>query len=132
MSNLTLQEMIEEALAEYKHNAEFWEKEATRCQRNTEYYVSLLDDIARTFGKRAFISDDGSVQQDPIRAKMPELVRNLESERQYHMNSINRLAKQTGFDGTSIIVVEKTLEKLWHLKNNVERLQHLEKPKQNT
>lgn len=42
--------------------------------KNSDYYSGLLDEIAKNFGDAAFISDDSSVQDSPLRAKMPELV----------------------------------------------------------
>jgi hypothetical protein len=40
-----------------------------------DYYTGLLDEIAKVFGPDAYVSDDGSVQDSPLRAKMPDLVR---------------------------------------------------------
>jgi hypothetical protein len=57
-----------------------WMQIAAQNSRNTDYYVGLLDRIAMVFGQDAYISDDGSVQEEPLRAKMPELVERQAAE----------------------------------------------------
>jgi hypothetical protein len=52
-----------------------WKETARQHCQNEEYYRGLLDEIGNILGPEAFISDDGSVQQDVVRAKLPELVR---------------------------------------------------------
>jgi hypothetical protein len=54
-----------------------WMETARQHCRNEEYYRGLLDEIGEILGPEAFISDDGSIQQDVVRAKLPELVRRL-------------------------------------------------------
>lgn len=61
--------------------AENWEATAAQFARNSEYYQSLLDNIAENFGAEAYISQDGSLQDDPLRAKMPKLVSQLACEK---------------------------------------------------
>lgn len=60
-----------------KGEVEGWKADAERHCRNEIYYTGLLDEIAKNFGRAAYTSDDGSIQQDPLRAKMPELVATL-------------------------------------------------------
>ena len=39
-----------------------------------DYYAGLLDEIGvKLFGPAVYVSDDGSIQDSPLRAKMPEL-----------------------------------------------------------
>ena len=52
-----------------------WEETARQNQLNTDYYHSLVEEIGKELGQEAYISDDGSIQQDVICAKVPELVR---------------------------------------------------------
>lgn len=75
MHNSILQ--LDEKNAQLRRSYDDYQSSLEREFRNTMYYSGLLDDIAKTFGKDAFISDDGSVQQDPLRAKMPQLVAEL-------------------------------------------------------
>jgi hypothetical protein len=65
---------LAEAFAEILDN---WIEAARQYLDNQQYYVGLLDKIAENFGKRAYTSDDGSIQDTPLRAKMPELVAEL-------------------------------------------------------
>lgn len=52
-----------------------WYDTAAQHCRNEDYYRGLVQEIGLMLGKEAFISDDGSVQQDVLCAKIPELVR---------------------------------------------------------
>ncbi len=61
---------------EAEAKADGWEEFAAQTQRNIDYYVSLLDEISKNFGKESYTSDDGSIQDSPLRAKIPELVKN--------------------------------------------------------
>ncbi len=60
--------------------AEPWEEFCKQEMRNKEYYVGLIDRIAKVFGEAAYISDDGSIQQEPLRAKIPELVEKMRAD----------------------------------------------------
>lgn len=61
----------------------FWMQTAAQGYRGAEFYRDLLDQCGRYIGIEAFTSDDGSVQQDTLALKIPELVLHLipESER---------------------------------------------------
>jgi hypothetical protein len=52
-----------------------WKETAAQHCRNEDYYRGLLDEIGNILGPEAFVSEDGSVQEDVVRAKLPELVR---------------------------------------------------------
>ena len=54
-----------------------WTETARQHLNNEQYYCGLLDRIAKVFGARAYTSDDGSVQDEVVRAKLPELVDEL-------------------------------------------------------
>jgi hypothetical protein len=51
-----------------------WYETAMQHCRNEEYYRGLVQQIGELFGAVAYVSDDGSVQQDVLCAKVPELV----------------------------------------------------------
>ncbi len=57
-----------------------WVETAKQYCKNEAFYCDLLDQIAGHLGKKVFISDDGSIQDSPIRLKIPELVSRLEAE----------------------------------------------------
>ena len=52
-----------------------WMDTAAQNQRNADYYRGLVIEIGELLGPEAYISDDGSAQQDVLCAKVPELVR---------------------------------------------------------
>lgn len=77
-----IQNAAKDAAAEIdrlKGEVDDWKSTAEQHCRNESYYTELLDEIAKNFGQAAYTSDDGSIQQDPLRAKMPELVAMLRS-----------------------------------------------------
>ncbi len=53
-----------------------WEAIAAQADRNRDYR-GLLDEVAVTLGREAYTADDGVVHPEPLRAKVPELVRAL-------------------------------------------------------
>jgi len=64
-----------------KDERDAWEDTAVQQTRNTDFYARMLDKIALLFGKDAYVSDDGSVQDSPLRAKVPDMVAGLKLER---------------------------------------------------
>ena len=54
-----------------------WIETAAQHCRNEAYYRGLVIKIGETLGKSAYISDDGSEQQDVLCARVPELVQEL-------------------------------------------------------
>lgn len=56
-----------------------WIETARQHCGNEEYYRGLVQRIGKTFGVAAYTSDDGSVQQDVLCAKVPELAESSES-----------------------------------------------------
>jgi hypothetical protein len=51
-----------------------WEEEAKTFAKNADFYKGLLEQVAKHLGPEVFVSDDGSVQEDPLMLKIPELV----------------------------------------------------------
>ena len=51
-----------------------WMDAAAQFSRGTDFYRGLITQIGEKFGKPAYTSDDGSVQQDVLALKVPELV----------------------------------------------------------
>ena len=64
-----------EALETAKIQANVWEQTAAKVSVDRDYYRGLVVKIGKLFGKDAYTSDDGSVQQDVLCAKVPDLVR---------------------------------------------------------
>lgn len=61
--------------AENRRLANAWEEDARRFNRNETWLRDLLLQIAEVLGPEKFISDDGSIQDEPLIAKIPELAR---------------------------------------------------------
>lgn len=57
--------------------AVMWKDEAARQQRNVEYYRDTVVKIGELFGSLAYISDDGTVNDTVLCAKVPDLVKAL-------------------------------------------------------
>ena len=54
-----------------------WMDTAAQAYRDVEYYRGLLISCGEILGPDSYVSDDGSVQQDVLCAKIPELVQKL-------------------------------------------------------
>lgn len=73
---------------ELEAEKEGWKETAAQHLRNEDYYRGLVQEIGKHFGADSYTSDDGSIQQDILCAKVPDLVARmnerlleLESER---------------------------------------------------
>ena len=73
-SSIEMDTILAEAVA--KRIAAWMESAAEYC-RDVEFYRGLLDECAEHLGTAAYISDDGSIQDEPVRLKIPELVAKL-------------------------------------------------------
>ena len=51
-----------------------WMDTAAQMARNADYYRGLLDECAKHLGEAAYTADDGTVMDEPLRLKVPELV----------------------------------------------------------
>ena len=58
-----------------------WEETARQYAKNEEFYRNLVIEIGTPFGVAARTSDDGSIQEDVLALKVPELVISLREER---------------------------------------------------
>jgi len=73
---LTVEEtrFLLEQLDEARNFATAWEKSASDFSRAADCYRGLVVKCGEALGPDAYTSDDGSVQQDVLCAKVPELV----------------------------------------------------------
>jgi len=58
-----------------------WIETAARYARNEVFYRDLLDKCAEHLGVEAYTANDGTVFDQPIRLRIPELVRKLKLSR---------------------------------------------------
>lgn len=70
-------ERLAEALRLAEASRNGWKEDCERQTRNTLYYMAQMDRIAKHLGPEVFVADDGSVSEDPIRAKIPEMVASM-------------------------------------------------------
>ena len=70
--------VMEPALAEeFARLLGNWIDTAAQAYRDIDYYRGLLDQCGEAIGVEAYTADDGMVHLEPLRAKIPELVRKL-------------------------------------------------------
>lgn len=70
---LNMLENRDKYILSLKAQVKAWYDTAAQHARNTGYYTGLLDRIGLHFGTDVYTSDDGTIQQDILRAKIPEL-----------------------------------------------------------
>jgi hypothetical protein len=71
---------VEKNIVEFANIRDAWEEACGQAQKNVDYYRGLLDWCGHVIGRDAFICDDGSVSDDVLRAKIPELVSELQKD----------------------------------------------------
>jgi len=54
-----------------------WLETAAQERENAAFYRDLIDQCAQVLGPEAYTAEDGTVMQDPVRLKVPELVAKL-------------------------------------------------------
>jgi hypothetical protein len=67
-------------IAQLEAQRDGWQASAAQFHRNECYYRGLLDQIGEHLGPDAFTQDDGGLVDEPLRAKLPELVARLRTE----------------------------------------------------
>jgi len=75
-----------------------WIETAAFHSRNEDYYRGLVIKIGEMLGPAAYVSDDGSVQQDVLCAKVPELVAAALSEIERMNELVLNLALSMGVE----------------------------------
>ena len=69
-----LHEIVERRAEENLRNANHWQEVARMHAKNEEYYRGLVVQIGDAMGHDAYVADDGTVSDDVLCAKVPELV----------------------------------------------------------
>jgi hypothetical protein len=54
-----------------------WMQIAAEAYKGVEFYRGIIDQCGATIGIEAYTSDDGSIQEDVLALKLPELVKKL-------------------------------------------------------
>ena len=66
---------------EIQNEVDGWKDSAAMFHRGCEFYQGLIRRCGKAFGEVAYVSDDGSVQDQVLALKVPELVEELVRER---------------------------------------------------
>ena len=84
---------------------------AKQYARNEDFYRELLDKCASSLGDAVFISDDGSVQDSPLRLKIPELVESQAKQNAAMREALGKIADSiTLLASTTRIIARKALQ----------------------
>lgn len=73
-----------------------WMETAAQNQRNTDFYRDLIIKIGEPFGVAAKTSDDGSVQDEVLALKVPDLVESLRAENSGKYEALKIIQKLSG------------------------------------
>jgi len=84
---------LKSRVRELEAEKEGWKKTAAQHLRNEDYYRGLVHEVGKHFGADAYISDDGSIQQDILCAKVPDLVARM-NERVWELESERTLFQE--------------------------------------
>lgn len=61
-----------------------WMDSWAQAQRNADFYRGLLNDVANYLGPDVYRADDGTIMEDPLLLKIPELIARLIQENDAH------------------------------------------------
>lgn len=92
-----------------------WEETAAQFARNTEFYRGLIHQIGEPFGVAAKTSDDGSVQEDTLALRVPELVsalRAANAELLKERDEWNQIAQERAVEAANWHKNSKDLESI--------------------
>ena len=110
-----------------------WEHTAAEFARNADYYRGLVQRIGALYGEAAYVSDDGSKQQDILCAKVPELAEAAESQlaalRQRHQKELDHIRTVTEQEmeaaESQITALRQQLEELKHENQALKRVKYI-------
>lgn len=75
-----------------------WKETAAQFSRGVAYYQGLVTEIGAQFGQAAYISDDGSRQEEILCAKVPALVAALKTDLAETKAEVARLTSECEFN----------------------------------
>lgn len=90
-------------VAELEAERDNWENSAAQFVRNADFYQDIVVQIGEHFGALAKTSDDGTVQQDVLALKVPELVEALKAERDRLREALEEIAGHTTYSANVAI-----------------------------
>ena len=70
-----------------------WEETAKWHSKNEDFYRNIVHEIGELLGPEVYVADDGSVMEDVLALKVPEVLR----ERLYHLRNCRDIS---GTEGT--------------------------------
>lgn len=94
------EQRLEKRLREAEKSADLWQATARDMCNNAEYYRQIIANIGDLFGIAAYMSDDRSIQDHVLSAKVFDLVNEL-----VELN--NKIIREKAFNGVIIITREQ-------------------------
>lgn len=85
----THRDQLRGEVAELTRQRDNWEQSAKTFSDGLEFYRGLIRQIGESFGAAARTSDDGSIQQDVLALKVPELVDSLRATVETQAQELN-------------------------------------------
>ena len=82
-----------------KLRAKAWEETAQQHARNEAFYRGLIEQIGDLFGVAAKTADDGSVMEDILALRVPELVKAERAEHQRAVEALRKVSIEKVLDG---------------------------------
>jgi len=70
-------QMAQKRITDLERDRDNWMEFAAQMSRNADFYQGIVREIGEGFGVEARTSDDGSIQDDVLALKVPELVAEL-------------------------------------------------------
>ena len=74
-------------------SADAWEDTAAQAYRDADFYRGIVIRIGEPFGVAAKTSDDGSIQENVLALRVPELVEGMRAELQAAKTAVGHLFK---------------------------------------
>jgi len=96
-----------------------WVESAKQYSNGLEFYRDLLCRVGNMFGVEARTSDDGSVQQDVLALKVPDLVYRAITERDFDRAHIESLQNKIAQASADVVVLEDEVERLKAGRNEI-------------
>lgn len=95
---LAERDAAQEQVKKLTHERDSWYATGAQYARDVDYFQGIVDQCARAIGPDAFLCDDGTYSESPLRAKVGELVES--------MAAINHLTKLFLDAGVGVLTVQ--------------------------
>ena len=101
--------VVQGMVEEKEGQRQAWEDTAAQAYRNTDYYRSLVREIGMMIGSAPYIADDGTVNDDVLCAKVPELIPPTLAEQAWEIAQLTAILTDVTADAN---LMEEEIERL--------------------